>query len=629
VPAWAHASLVRTQPANGAVLARSPAKVLVVFDDRVRRGPGIAAIRNGGASVLAGQPRMIGARTLAVPLRRGLADGDYSVRWSVISDDGHLESGVLAFAVGIGRPPPVAGLAAQATGPTADSVGARWLFFAGVLGAAGIALFTFVVRPREQERIPLILSTAGVLVALGAAQEVHRVGLSTRDGKALGLAFLIASVVATLGAAATLDLRVLRPGLAIALSLAVVPAFAGHALDPGLARVNVVADVVHVLAAAGWVGVLLGIVALPLTGAQAIDLRRAGVLALASVAVLGATGITRAAFELTGPAQLWETSYGRALLVKTGLLLGALGLGGLLRHRPRDRAAVELALVAAIVVAVSVLVELRPGRNAAAVTGGVVQASQPSPRPPPPPAGAVVLAREVGPLGIAVAVEPQRVTATVLSPAGGGLSGLDVTIEGQRAAACGSGCYAVNVARTHRVTVQVDGFGPTRTVSFAVPAQAPSAGALMRRVLSEFRSLNSATYRERLASDESHALVAHWILERPNRVAYSIAGGAQGIVIGNRRWDRDTPRGRWIESAQTPLTQPSAQWTYAVNAHVIAQTPSTTTVAFADPTIPAYFTVTLDRKTLRPRVVHMTASAHFMTDSYLSFNAPRAIRPPR
>ena len=188
--AWAHASLVRTEPANGAVLARSPAQVRVVFDDVVRAGPGIAAVRNGGASILAGDARIEGGRTLVVPMRRGLANGDYSVRWSIVSDDGHLESGVLAFAVGLGRASPLAVLSARATGPTADSVGARWLFFAGLLAAVGISLFTFVVRPRDRERIPIVLSTAGVLAALGAAQEVHRVGLATRDGKALGAAFV-------------------------------------------------------------------------------------------------------------------------------------------------------------------------------------------------------------------------------------------------------------------------------------------------------------------------------------------------------------------------------------------------------------------------------------------------------
>jgi methionine-rich copper-binding protein CopC len=104
--AWAHATLVRTDPANGSVLARPPVAVRVVFDDTVQVGPGVEAIRNGGGSVLVGRPRVNSGRTLVVPVRRGLAEGAYSVRWSIISDDGHLESGVLAFAVGAGQLPP-------------------------------------------------------------------------------------------------------------------------------------------------------------------------------------------------------------------------------------------------------------------------------------------------------------------------------------------------------------------------------------------------------------------------------------------------------------------------------------------------------------------------------------------
>jgi copper transport protein len=623
--AWAHAGLVRTDPGNGAVLARSPAVVRVVFDDVVRVGPGVAAIRNGaGTSILRGSAHLAGRRTLVVPIREDLPNGDYSVRWSIVSDDGHLESGVLAFAVGLARASPVAGLSAEATGPTADSVGARWLFFAGVLGAAGLALFTFVVRPRDLERIPVVLSTAGVLAALGAAQEVHRVGLSTRDGKALGAAFVLALLVATGGAAATLARRALTPTLRVALLLVVVPSFAGHALDPGLPRINVLADVLHVAAAAAWVGVLVGLLVV-----RGLDLRRVGLLAVAAVAVLGITGITRAAFELTALSQLWSTSYGRVLLVKTALLLAALLVGWCVRRRPRERAVVELVLVAALIVAVSVLVELRPGRNVA-TAGASVQAAQPSPAPPPPAAGAVVVAQQAGPMGVAIAVEPKRLTATILSPAGGGLSGLRVHIDGALAVSCGSGCYrAAGVAPGRVVLVQVDGLGPTQRVSFAVPLQAASADALVRRARAVYLALRSVAYRERLASDVTHALVAHWILEKPDRIEYSIAGGAQGIVIGSKRWDRETPTGKWIESDQTPLPQPATQWTHATNAHVLAQTPDTITISFVDLTIPAWFTVSFDRRTMRPRVLRMTAAAHFMVDTYNAFNEPRAIRPPR
>ena len=87
--AFAHASLIRTVPAAGATLVSSPAEVRLVFDDVVQDGPGVAAVRNGGGSVLGGAARVAG-RAEVLPLRPGLLDGVYSVRWSVISDDGHL-----------------------------------------------------------------------------------------------------------------------------------------------------------------------------------------------------------------------------------------------------------------------------------------------------------------------------------------------------------------------------------------------------------------------------------------------------------------------------------------------------------------------------------------------------------
>jgi copper transport protein len=619
--AWGHATLVRTEPGNGAVLARPPALVRVVFDDVVRVGPGIAAIRNkGGASILAGKARVEGGRTLLVPLRRGLANGDYSVRWSIISDDGHLESGVLAFAVGLGRAPPLAGLSSRATGPSADSVGSRWLFFAGVLGAAGIAIFTLVVRPRDEERIPLILSTSAVLAAIGAVQEVHRVGLSTRDGAALGAGFMTALVVATAAAAATLDRRALRPALVLALGLAAVPSFGGHALDRGLNHVNLVVDVLHVAGAAAWTGALLGLVLV-----RDAPRRRTVALAAGGVLVLGATGIVRASFELLHVSQLWSTSYGRTLLVKTGLLLVALALGWLLRARDSRRAGAELLLVACLVAAVSVLVLLRPGRNVLQAAASPAQARGPFPSPPPPPPGAVVVAREAGPFGVAVAAEPRRVTVFVLAPAGGGLSGLDLSIDAARARPCGHGCYRVDAPPWPLVHVTAAGL----QADVAVPSRAPSADALVRQIRARYRALRSVTYDERLASDLTHAIDTRWRLERPNRFTYAIAGGPDAVVIGPRRWDRDTPHARWIESAQTPLPQPATQWIYAANAHVLAETRRTITVSFVDPTIPAYFMVTLDRRTLLPCVLHMTASAHFMTDRYAGFNEPPAIRPPR
>src|ERR671937_540639 len=140
--ASAHANLVRLRPANGVVLATPPAAVRVLFDDAIRPGPGVEVVRNGGGSVLARAayvPRR-NTRELVVPLRRGLANGSYSVRWSVISDDGHNERGVTAFAVGASAARPTATLTAGGVGRGRD-VAFRLLLFAGILAAAGAALF--------------------------------------------------------------------------------------------------------------------------------------------------------------------------------------------------------------------------------------------------------------------------------------------------------------------------------------------------------------------------------------------------------------------------------------------------------------------------------------------------------
>jgi copper transport protein len=621
--AAAHANLVRTDPASGAVVARAPAVVRVVFDDVVRVGPGIEAVRNGGGSVLGGAAQAHGD-TLVVPLRPRLPNGDYSVRWSIVSDDGHLESGVIAFGVGEGRAPPTAVLEAEGTGPGAGVTATRWIFLAGVLAAVGISLYALVVLRRLEgsatRRIRLVLGAAAALAAIGAGIEAQRVGLETRYGAAMLAGVVLGAVVAAVAVVA------LRPALVLALGLAAVPSVSGHALDPGLPRVNVAVDIAHVLAAAAWVGVLLGLVVFP--GSR----RRAGLLAAGAVVLLGVTGALRAGFELTAASQLWDTSYGRTILVKTGILLGALGVGWLVRARMRRRAAVELALVAGLVVAVAVLVQLRPGRNYVPVAAASTTALQPAPSPPPPPPGAIVLAQEAGPLGIALEAEPHRLTAIVLSPAGGGFNGLSVRFlpSGVAGAPCGSGCYRAAVAPGRRVAVAVSGFGSPERVSFAIPAHAPSAAAIVRRFEQAYRARPGVTYEERLASSPTDAIHARWRLERPDRLSYAVAGSGQGIVIGTRRWDRDSPHGRWQPSPQDPaLPQPHTQWERAANAHVLSVAGRWKTVSFADPTLGAFFELTFDRGTLRPRVLHMTAAAHFMTDRYLGFNPAREIRPPR
>jgi copper transport protein len=409
--AWAHANLVRSEPADGTVLPRPPHAVRLLFDDLVRPAVGTLVIRNGDGSVLAGSPAVSGpgGRVLVLPLRTGLPKGDYSVRWRVVSDDGHLIEGLLAFAAGAGRARPHAALAPLGTGTGMADFVSRSSFFLGVLAAGGaLAFVPLTWRPalrrarlgseredqagRAAQAATALIAVGGFLLVFLALGHEHG-SADTRFGRVNEVAAL-ASVFGVFAAALGYYYPRLRPlAWAAAAVLVVVPTLRGHALDPGEPRLlNAAADVGHVAAVTVWLGGLLQLgLLLPRVG-RALEpadrtklsravVRRFSTVALLTVVVLAATGSVRAFFELSAAAQLWTTGYGRALLVKSALLALAVALAWLNRYRlvplvggsptatagtlARLRRSVlgETLLLAGAVVAVAVLTNQRPGRQ--------------------------------------------------------------------------------------------------------------------------------------------------------------------------------------------------------------------------------------------------------------------------
>ena len=139
-----------------------------------------------------------------------------------------------------------------------------------------------------------------------------------------------------------------RPALAaLALpiaALALVPGLGGHAGAERPVALNLSANVLHVLAVGAWLGgivVLVGVLrhaTAQLDGADRTRLLAAGVarfstLAGVAVAVILASGVVQSLLAVDELAQLLETAYGRAVLIKLGLLAGIVALGWLNRSR--------------------------------------------------------------------------------------------------------------------------------------------------------------------------------------------------------------------------------------------------------------------------------------------------------
>ena len=627
--ASAHATLIRTVPSDGAVLAHSPEAVRVEFDDTIRVAAGNAAVANdSGTSVLAGKPTVAG-HTLVVHLRNGLRDGAYSVRWSIVSDDGHREQGVLAFAVGAGGGSPRSVLGAS-TPLTWSDITLRTLYYLGLLAAGGASIFWLLARRVFPVglRAPLahLLFFALLAAFLGGSAILHGAPPGTRYALVLKVAVTVALVAGAAAALAPTIAWLLPVAAGGSLALLAAPTLSGHALDRNQPRwLAVPVDLAHLVAAAVWIG---GLLALAYVVARAAEetrsalVRRFSSSALVAVLVIGLTGLARALTELSHLDQLWSTSYGRLLIVKTVLFAPLLGLGWLNRTvlieafaRLRRSAIFELALLAGIVVAVAVLTELKPGRDVARASAAPpVAAAQSAVLPP---RGAVVEGRELGSLAVGLARTTGRAEVTLLGPDGTGVDGRRVLVEGHAATPCGSGCYRASASGA-RVRVAVDG----RSLTFTAPERAPDATQLLRRVTRAYRASKTIVFDERLASSPTNAETTRFTAAAPDRLTYAIRGGPSAIVIGARRWDRDRPGVPLVESAQNPLDVTQPYWRLPTNAHLVAPG----VITFLDRRIPAWFRVTVHGT--RPSRMRMTAAAHFMVDRYVAFDGPVTISPP-
>jgi putative copper export protein len=147
--------------------------------------------------------------------------------------------------------------------------------------------------------------------------------------------------------------------------LAATPALAGHAIGVDHNRVLVVAaDILHVIAAGTWVGTLAVLAVCGLvwpidgqhdaaTGMRIVD--AFSPVALTSAALIVASGTVGAWAHLGTLPALWQTYYGRVLVVKVALVMTVLAAGAFNWRRATPRLAkghglAEAGLVRAIII---------------------------------------------------------------------------------------------------------------------------------------------------------------------------------------------------------------------------------------------------------------------------------------
>ncbi|RAZ92169.1 copper resistance protein CopC [Mesorhizobium hawassense] len=335
--AFAHAALVATDPADGAVLAQSPSQFSLTFSEPVSPLV-LTLVRPDGTQLPLNSYRLDG-QTLAIDNPEALKSGTHVLSWRVISEDGHPVGGSVLFSIGAPSAAPVAGEAVDWTLRTAIWA-AKLLLYAGLLlGVGGAFALAWLAKDRRCGQrfvaVALLFGLVAAPVSLGlqgldglgaplarfATPVVWKTALETSFVWTV-LIGLIALGLALLSLAGPPGLRKLSASAAL-FGVGAALAASGHASAAEPQWLTRPLVFLHGAAIAFWAGALapLGLALRKQPAEARTFLARFSRAILPVVAVLAASGIVLAIIQVQAPAALVHTAYGRLLLLKLALLL--------------------------------------------------------------------------------------------------------------------------------------------------------------------------------------------------------------------------------------------------------------------------------------------------------------------
>ncbi|MEU9110606.1 copper resistance protein CopC [Streptomyces sp. NPDC048483] len=385
-PASAHAALTGSDPAQGSVVDRAPEQVSLTFSEGVAMGDdSLRVLDPKGKRVDRGKLRNLCSGSVVkygAGLPPGLPDGTYTVAWQAVSADSHPVAGAFTFSIGAPSKTTAAVPQQEAGGGLVGALYgiARYLAYAGFVLLAGGAAFVVACRPaaalvRSVQRLVVYgwaVLTATTLAMLllrtpytgsGELGDVFDFGglqqvLLTKPGAALVSRLLLLAAAALFiavlfgayartqeaadGADPAEDAKRRKDlalglgigGVIVAAGLAATWAMAEHASTGLQTAVAMPVDVLHLLAVAGWLGGLAALV-VSLYWGPAVErsaVRRFSRIAFGSVLVLVATGVYQSWRQVGTWRALTDTSYGRLLLLKAGLVVVLIGIAWVSRR---------------------------------------------------------------------------------------------------------------------------------------------------------------------------------------------------------------------------------------------------------------------------------------------------------
>lgn len=401
-PSDAHAILVATSPGDATRIDTAPNKVEFEFSEPVELElGGLAVFGSDGDRVDEAAPVTDGT-TVSIGLADGLADGTYIATYRVVSEDGHPINGAIAFTVGSATSTATFDidqiLGDGDQGWEAVAALARFVAYSVALVIGGMALYSMVdptaTAALGTGRVARVTAGVGAIAAL-AAIPLQAIIASGRGAEAAWDLDLVRTVIeddvglAALVTAAGLTVLVWRPRASwswVAGAMAVLGfAITGHPRASSPVALTSLANVVHLLAVALWIGGLIVVFLSfrdrsPETLARIVE--RFSWAAFFTFTGAAIVGVVLAWAEVRALRALTSTTYGWLLIAKV-VAVGAVGAIALYNRRrlvPRiaesgsrsmlaRTTTIEIIGFLVIIALTTMLVTTTPARSEAGVGG--------------------------------------------------------------------------------------------------------------------------------------------------------------------------------------------------------------------------------------------------------------------
>jgi len=364
--AYGHATIVKTEPANGQQVENPPNEVTIHYSEGVQLADISVFDSNGNKISQRPQIDRSDNRIVKIPLQE-IGEGVYTVSWQVLSVDGHTTNDNFFFIVGNEIPSRSIFLEIYTPRQITYNVSfeepfLRWLTLSSLVVLVGMPASMILVMQHDTRNqilgkkrtflrklllyCSVVIAVSATLLAIKQMSSVYTsinlenflIFTSSTLGISwiakLVLIFSLVGILVSIKSWKIWSISAITAGIMTQLIISLT----SHSTSIIGGAIPFVTDFFHLLASSVWVGgiFLLAIVAIPTIAGQnkgftrrhVIEtIRRFSILAVIAVTVLSITGLIMTSWHVPSIDSMFSTVYGATLSIKITLLAVAVALG--------------------------------------------------------------------------------------------------------------------------------------------------------------------------------------------------------------------------------------------------------------------------------------------------------------